>query len=371
MNAAISFLDTYANKGTEKNFRWSLNAFFNAIYDEAPLDLSEVAERYVNEDDRNHERDLQRFLRSISTRPPKTQRLMLSCVKTFLLENDLELSQRKWKRLSGRIKGSRAATMDRVPRNEELKIILTHMPIKGKPLFLLLSSSGMRIGETLQLQLDDVDMEHNTIAIRREYTKSGNSRHAFFSTETKEYLEEWLHNRDRYLEQAVGRSGRYDKDANNSRLFPFATSTPYSLWNPALTKSRNGARDPSTNRRKLHPHVLRKFFRTRMGGVINRDVVEALMGHEGYLTEAYRRYSMDELMQFYHDGEHALCIFGGGSVVEGRIEQLVRDGVKDMIVDLELENQQLKRRLDKQDQKLAAIEQMVMQFQEQYLDANL
>ena len=85
MNAAISFLDTYANKGTKKNFRWSLNAFFNAIYDESPLDLSEVAERYVNEDDRNHERDLQRFLRSITTRPPKTQRRMLSCVKTKIL----------------------------------------------------------------------------------------------------------------------------------------------------------------------------------------------------------------------------------------------------------------------------------------------
>jgi len=33
----------------------------------------------------------------------------------------------------------------------------------------------------------------------------------------------------------------------------------------------------------VHPHVLRKFFRTKMGSVIPVDVVEALMGHEGYL----------------------------------------------------------------------------------------
>ena len=31
--------------------------------------------------------------------------------------------------------------------------------------------------------------------------------------------------------------------------------------------------------------MLRKFFRTRLGAVIPVDVVEALMGHEGYLTE--------------------------------------------------------------------------------------
>jgi len=52
-----------------------------------------------------------------------------------------------------------------------------------------------------------------------------------------------------------------------------------------LEKSKFGEKDKTTNRHKLHPHVLRKFFRTRMGTVIKVDIVEALMGHEGYLTE--------------------------------------------------------------------------------------
>ena len=39
------------------------------------------------------------------------------------------------------------------------------------------------------------------------------------------------------------------------------------------------------------------------------DVVEALMGHEGYLTEVYRRYSIEDLAKFYKQGEYALLVF--------------------------------------------------------------
>ena len=54
---------------------------------------------------------------------------------------------------------------------------------------------------------------------------------------------------------------------------------------------------------------MRKFFRTRLGAVIPVDVVEALMGHEGYLTEVYRKYTVDDLAKFYLKGEHALLVF--------------------------------------------------------------
>jgi len=59
----------------------------------------------------------------------------------------------------------------------------------------------------------------------------------------------------------------------------------------------------------MHPHTLRKFFRTKLGAVIPVDVVEALMGHEGYLTDVYRRYSMEDLAKFYKQGESALLSF--------------------------------------------------------------
>ena len=52
----------------------------------------------------------------------------------------------------------------------------------------------MRIGEALQLELDDLNLNSYPakIYIRGEYTKSGNPRIAFIFSEAKEAVEEWL-----------------------------------------------------------------------------------------------------------------------------------------------------------------------------------
>ena len=178
-------------------------------------------------------------------------------------------------------------------------------------LFLLLESSGLRIGEGLQLKLDDLLLKENParVQVRGEYTKTGNSRHAFISREAKEALTEWLKVRVKYLDAATRKSHKYDKSREDNRLFPFESSTAYMIWRGALKKAKLAQRDKSTNIRKLHPHVLRKFFRTRLGAVIPVDVVEALMGHEGYLTEVYRRYTVEDLAKFYLQGEPALLVF--------------------------------------------------------------
>jgi len=96
------------------------------------------------------------------------------------------------------------------------------------------------------------------------------------------------------------------------------------MWNNSLRKAGFMSRDKQTNHRRMHPHVLRKFFRTKLGSVIPVDVVEALMGHEGYLTEVYRRYTEEDLAQFYKQGEHALLIFAEAAEV-GRLRQEIED----------------------------------------------
>jgi hypothetical protein len=46
-----------------------------------------------------------------------------------------------------------------------------------------------------------------------------------------------------------------------------------------------------------------KFFKTRLGAAgIQIDVVESLMDHEGYLTEGYRLYSLEDLQKYYLKG---------------------------------------------------------------------
>ncbi len=171
-----------------------------------------------------------------------------------------------------------------------------HLPVQGKALYLTLESSGMRIEEALQLQLGDLDLDADPVRvnIRGEYTKTGNSRVAFISRESRVAVLEWLKVREEYLGSASARS-RYDKPMEDSRIWPFTTTNARHMWNLALSKTGNGKKDQATKIRQMHPHTLRKFFRTKMATLIPVDVTEALMGHEGYLTEVYRRYSMEDL----------------------------------------------------------------------------
>ena len=302
------FLEAYTSKSTISTYRCALNNFFKTLG---------TSEKQYFKGKRNYEDDITKFFISINDRPPKSVRLMLSAVKIFLSENDIDLSDKFWRRLNRKIKGNRARTLDKVPSNEELKSILTHMDAKGKALYLMLSSSGMRIGETLRLKLNDIDLNHNPpkITIPGDYTKTGNSRIAFISTEAQEALEEWLKIREKALKSAVEKS-RYNKSMDDDSIFPFESSTAHYIWNTAIKKAGFGKRDKSTNRHKIHPHVLRKYFRTKLGAVIPVDVVEALMGHEGYLTEVYRNYTVDQLARFYQEGENTLAVFNNRNGVK-------------------------------------------------------
>ena len=293
-------------------------SFLRAVYctQVAAYEIDKFADRYIQEN-RNAEEDVENFFVSIKSRPPKSVQYLLAAVKTFLIENSIELPVLFWRHLNRRKKGNRALTLDRIPSNQELKQILQHLPINGKTLMLVLLSSGARLGETLSLKIKDLDLNKDParIYLRGDYTKSGNSRIAFISCEAKEALIEWFKVRDKCLDLAVRRSSFHTKNPNDDRIFPYEGILVNMQLTTALKKAGFLEKDGSTNRATIHPHVLRKFFRTRMGAVIPVDVTEALMGHEGYLTEVYRKYSQEELGEFYRKGESSLMIYSNGAEI--------------------------------------------------------
>jgi len=225
-----------------------------------------------------------------------------------------------------------------------------HLPIRGQALTLLLESSGMRIGEALQLQPEDLDLTVNPakIQLRGSYTKTGDPRITFMSEEARETLLAWLKVKEDYIKGAVKKSHFYLKNPDDTRIFPFSSPTFYLGWNRALHKAGLHKRDPSTQRATLHPHVLRKFFRAKLGLVIPVDVVEALMGHGEYLTEVYRKYPdpAKTLREEYVKGVHALLVFGS-SEQSGELKKLEdRNTQLQLLVNgLSAENLQLKNRM--------------------------
>ena len=318
----LDYLRQYSSKETIKAYRSALKNFFETVYGKREP-LEELAERYFNET-RDYNVDVQNFLANIKEFAPKSVRLKLTAIKVFLMENHVELPQSFWRKLRRRIRGNRALTLDKVPSNKELKSILTHLPIHAKAFYLSLASSGMRIGEAGELKLEDVDLSHEPtrVNIRGEYTKSGNPRVSFISREATETIIEWLKVRSEYLEAAVAKSHLYKKSKDDSSLFPFTASSIRVTWNNALKDSKLKEQDSRTNRHTFHPHVLRKFFRTRLGAIIPIDVVEVLMGHEGYLTAEYRRYEIEELSKFYSQGESALLVFTEAAEVNKLREEI-------------------------------------------------
>jgi len=304
MNKIEEFLEGYPSSSTRNAYKAHLNKFFNTIEADP--------EQYFN-DGRDYEQDVKTFWKAIIDEPPCTRNMRISCVRIFLMENDVAIKAKVWKNFRKRAKGNRPVTQDIVPTNAQLKKILAHAGVKERALFLIASSSGMRIDEILHLKELDIDLDSKPVKIniRSETTKTGNPRIAFMSEEAKTYLEEWLKVRKEYLRVSVKRANfkHYTKTADNPYIFPFTYSTAFIMWNRLTRKAGFTEREERTNRHKMHIHTLRKYYRTRMSLEIPVDVVEALMGHEGYLTVAYRRYSQEQLAELYEKAVHTIAVF--------------------------------------------------------------
>lgn len=307
MNTIDEFLNNYPSKKTNKAYKTVLNGYFRII---------KANPNTYFDRKREYEKDIEKYWQHLikEKRPPLSIKQKLMVVKTFLDEYEVIIPKKTWKKFRRKTKGTRAATMDSVPTNNQLKKILSHGKAMERALFLIASSSGIRIDTLLQLESSDIYMDNfpAKITIPGRITKSGNPRISFMSNEAKAALEEFMKVRDEYLTTAVARSKNKPhiiKSSNDPTIFPCSYYTARVKWNRMITKAGYGEKDKTTDRYKMHIHTLRKFFRTRMALEIPLDVVEALMGHEGYLTQAYRRYDERQLADMYQKGMHTVAVF--------------------------------------------------------------
>lgn len=293
------FISRYPNKNTKRNYRITLNKYFSVLG---------VDPNSYFIDNRGYEKDIEQFFQYVMNHnyAPKTISADLGCIKIFFEYNRVDLPSIVWKDLRRRMGGTRARTQDKLPSTEELKTILSHLNIRGRAFFVTMASSGMRIGEVPELTFGDMYLDEDPcrIVVRGTHTKTGNTRTVFISQEAKELILEWLKVRTDFIKQArrlkykfekrgVEDYKRLDEDIKNlkdDRVFPFGEHSAREMWNQALEDAELEDRDKDTNIRTLHPHTLRKFFRTNAGTVVNQDIAEALIGHEQGIVSVYARH---------------------------------------------------------------------------------
>jgi len=301
MNPIDEFLKD-KEKRTQINYRWILRQYFREI--------NQKPETYFKKK-RDYQSDVDKWWRQHLDEVPKTRHTKLAIVKGLLEDNNIIYPKKFWLKLRKKRKGSRAATLDRVPTKTEFKTMLMHGDVKDKSLFLFTMSSGMRIDEVLKIKISMVNLKHDPPMIRipGHITKNGDPRTTFISQEAKTYLEEWIRIRKSYIKTAIKKTRHIcKKDINDDTLFPFSYDVAWHSWNRLLRKANLDDKDPTTNRYVLHIHCLRKYFLSQMKLSIPAVIPEALAGHEAYLDEAYQRYTIEQLGEYYKKAEQQITI---------------------------------------------------------------
>lgn len=303
-----------ANK-TRITYRAILNGYFQVI--------GEPPETYFKNGRKDEDflNDLKKYINtSLSGRPSKTCLSYISAVRTYMRHNKVKLDPEDIKTIIKRNKGmgsNRPLTKDRPPSYVEIRQILTHGETVEKTFYLCLLSSGMRIGELCGIKIQNVYMNENPVRIDipSTETKNGQRRTTFISNEAKNFLIEWFKVRQGYMQLVNERTKNLPTNMkmkitdNDNRVFPFSALTAWKRWGKMCKRAGFTERDTQTNRAVLHPHGLRKFFRTHMGTKIGVDFTEEILGHSGYLVGEYRIHTDRELGDAYLTGMGTVTVF--------------------------------------------------------------
>ena len=323
------FLEFIGSPATKASYKSALKEFFKF--------LNTTPDAYITEDIRllensakikaldKYSKDVLRFFMHIKARKaPHTVTGYMSTIKVFLRNQNIEIEGKVWDQIKHTKPKNRAITKEKPLTPEDIAKILDRGEILEKALFLCLASSGVRVGELLQVTKDDIDMTKSPTKIEIIYdssqgrtVKDRDSRTVYVSAEATAYIKQWLTVRDTYVARAVNRTnintwhGLVTKKAQDNRIFPYSQTTIKFLWDQMCKKAGLYEIDPRTHYNVRHIHCLRKFFKTYFSRVEDPHAKEAtsrLLGHDEYLDANYLQIDQ-ELPAIYLKGEKHVTIF--------------------------------------------------------------
>lgn len=307
MYTPSDFIETLPNTTTRKTYRVALLRFLEIlscckINDEM---LDKMWIDYLT-NTVNPENDLLRFFQIAETKyhlAPKTIRLYVQIATYYMRDAGLTISDKGM-----RIFRTRTPKNQPITREAELNRTILHQLIENASLrlkveIIIAVSSGMRIREILMIRDTDIDLNDSpaSIYIPAENTKNRTARTVFISREAVEYLQKWFIHRE-----SLQKTGKINKD--ESRIFPYSLSNEIANLRKCLNRCGLLQIDNRTNRATIHFHLFRKYFLTEFKLAASSEAAEELAGHNGYLSESYRRLSRKTLKEEYKKAEPNLTI---------------------------------------------------------------
>ena len=265
-----------------------------------------------------------------------TQRTFFSYLRNYLYYRGIKTDQQDIKE---NLKFGKKIHVERHPLSqEEYRMIIDAIRNpKRKALFLLLGSSGTRIGEAMQLKKKDLNVSQERIKVNipAEITKTRKGRSTYMSRETEKMLKPFL-----------------DDYADNDFIFDFGSTTDKSMRSAresnnlrtVLKRLNLDDRYPSNNHGKITTHSFRAYFFTLATRRHGENYAHRLTGHSGYLMQ-YDRMTEEEKLDMYIELEQDLMIYDQ-TKNELEIEKLQKDNKE--LTQLRQELRELKKQRERE-----------------------
>ncbi len=185
---------------------------------------------------------------------------------------------------------------EKTPLTKQIIAQLIKKGMKKKPLFLTLASSGMRIGETLNLRLRDFKMNETPVRVQvpPQITKAKRAKTTFISNEAAESLKNQVR---KLLPNDLVFSNKY------------VPSVQREIHYFGKLLLRCGLKEKSWNNynNTLSIHSFRSFFITKVARH-DENFSKKWAGQKGYLLQ-YDRMPFEEQAEYYLKVEPDLTIF--------------------------------------------------------------
>ncbi|MBI2542969.1 MAG: site-specific integrase [Candidatus Aenigmarchaeota archaeon] len=221
---------------------------------------------------------------------PKTVGAWSASVKKFFSANGIELKHTIPVKMYN-------VHEDKLPSREELKNILKICNLRTKTIILLMSSSGLRIGELRELKVEDVDLESVPAKVRIKgiTAKERKSRITFISNEAKEALQSYINTRKNNGHQLTPESALFTTNSGTKMSYQNLQFIMNNIFKKISKKEGK--------RYEIHPHSLRKFFKTQLiAAGVPGPIVDRLTGHSRYMSQEYELYTEEQLKEWYLKG---------------------------------------------------------------------
>jgi integrase len=278
-----------------------------------------LATKYLKEK-RDNAADLVGFITDMNKKgiPPRTINIRITGIHQFLIENDIEFTDKdrvRFRRVKP--KGGRRTNI-KYADVQILRDILGQSDTRLRALILVLASSGIRIGEALNLKWSEVRIPARSKDSERDKltelfirdSKNQTSRKAWITREAEEALLAWKIATPAYNESVLKKSTNLGliRKREENYVFPFGTTSVYTVWDRACKAAGHYTKDETTKRNQLNIHRLRGFFKTQTMSVVPSEISELLMGHSDPYGNAYNGLPDSKLEQEYQKCERTLTI---------------------------------------------------------------